>query len=137
LLASIDLKADAPAVTAAASVHGRTVGATAEEISAAIATVQRALEHPILRRAATVQNGSLRRETPVILTLDAGRLVEAVIELPFRDDTPEFGGWTVVDFKTDREFEETSDRYIAQVRVYSKAVGAATSASARGVLLVV
>ena len=46
-------------------------------------------------------------------------------------------GWTVVDFKTDREFDETSDRYIAQVRVYSKAVGAATNAPARGVLLVV
>jgi hypothetical protein len=42
-----------------------------------------------------------------------------------------------VDFKTDREFEETSDRYIAQVRVYSKAVGAATGAPARGVLLIV
>jgi hypothetical protein len=31
-----------------------------------------------------------------------------------RDDTAEFAGWTVVDFKTDREFEETSDRYIVQ-----------------------
>src|SRR5438034_10561417 len=40
LLASIDLKAD--------------------EISAAITTVQRVLEHPILRRAATAGNGGLR-----------------------------------------------------------------------------
>ena len=54
-----------------------------------------------------------------------------------RDDTPEFAGWTVVDFKTDREFEETSDRYIVKVRVYSQAVGAATNSPARGVLLVV
>jgi ATP-dependent exoDNAse (exonuclease V) beta subunit len=60
-----------------------------------------------------------------------------VIDLALRDDTPEFAGWTVVDFKTDREFEEASDRYIAQVRVYSRAVGAATSAPTRGVLLVV
>jgi ATP-dependent helicase/nuclease subunit A len=137
LLASIDLKADAPAVEAAASVHGRIVGATAEEISAAIATIGRVLEHPILRRAASAGNGGLRRETPVMLTLEDGGLVEGVIDLAFRDDTPEFAGWTVVDFKTDREFEETSDRYIAQVRVYSQALGAATSAPTRGVLLVV
>jgi hypothetical protein len=26
-------------------------------------------------------------------------------------------GWTVVDFKTDREFEESSDHYIAQVTI--------------------
>ena len=70
-------------------------------------------------------------------TLDDGSLVEGVIDLAFRDDTGEFAGWTVVDFKTDREFEEMSDRYVAQVRVYLKAVGAATSAPARGVLLVV
>jgi ATP-dependent exoDNAse (exonuclease V) beta subunit len=137
LLASIDLKADASAVAAAASVHGRIVGATAEEISCATVTVGRVLEHPILCRAASVGNGDLRRETPVMLTLEDGGLVEGVIDLTFRDDTPEFAGWTVVDFKTDREFEETSDRYIAQVRVYSRAVGAATSTPTRGVLLVV
>jgi ATP-dependent helicase/nuclease subunit A len=137
LLASIDLKADAPAVEAAASVHGRIVAATAEEISAAIATVIRVLEHPILHRAASAGNSGLRRETPVMLTFEDGGLVEGVIDLAFRDDTSEFAGWTVVDFKTDREFEETSDRYIAQVRVYSQAVGAATSAPTRGVLLVV
>ena len=69
--------------------------------------------------------------------LKDGGLVKGVIDLAFRDDTPEFPGWTVVDFKTNREFEETSNRYIAQVRVYSQAVGAATSAHTHGVLLVV
>ena len=49
-----------------------------------------------------------------------------MVDLAFRDDTPDFAGWTAVDFKTDREFDESSDRYIAQVRLYSKAVGAAT-----------
>lgn len=137
ILASIDLKADAAAVAAVASVHGRIVGAGAEEISAAIATVVLALKHPILRRAARVQTGNLRRETPVMLTLEDGRLVEGVIDLAFREDTSEFAGWTVVDFKTDREFDETSDRYIAQVRAYSRAVAGATSVQARGVLLVI
>jgi ATP-dependent helicase/nuclease subunit A len=56
LLASIDLSADPDAVQAAASVQGRIVGATAQEISAAIVTIGRVLNHPILRRA-----GSLRR----------------------------------------------------------------------------
>ncbi len=60
-----------------------------------------------------------------------------MIDLAFREDRPEFVGWTVVDFKTDREFEGMSDRYIAQVRVYSKAVRAATGAPARSVLLVI
>jgi ATP-dependent helicase/nuclease subunit A len=95
------------------------------------------LEHPILRRAASAGNEGVRRETPAMLTLKDGGLVEGVIDLAFRDHTPDFTGWTVVDFKTDREFEETSDRYIAQVRVYSQAVGAATTAPTRGVLLVV
>jgi ATP-dependent exoDNAse (exonuclease V) beta subunit len=133
-----DLSADANVVQAAASVQGRIVDATQEEMSAAIATIGRVLEHPILRRAAaSAGSGGLRRETPILLTRDDGSLVEGILALAFREDAPDFAGWTVVDFKTDREFEESSERYIAQVRVYSKAVGAATSSPARGVLLVV
>jgi ATP-dependent exoDNAse (exonuclease V) beta subunit len=137
LLASIDLNANAIAVQMAASVQGKLVAATEEEISAAVATIGRVLNHPILRRAATSGNGGLRRETPVVLKLDDGSLVEGVVDLAFRDDTPGFAGWTVVDFKTDREFESSSGRYIAQVAIYSKAVGAAMNSSTRGVLLVV
>jgi len=44
---------------------------------------------------------------------------------------------TDVDFRTDQEFDETSDRYIAQVQAYSRAIAGATNAPARGVLLVV
>ena len=72
-----------------------------------------------------------------MFTLKDGPLVEGVVDLVFRGETPEFAGWTVVDFKTDREFEGTSDQYIAQVRVYSEAVATATRAPARGVLLIV
>jgi hypothetical protein len=70
------------------------VGATADEISAAISTVRRVLEHPVLRRAVRTGDGGLRRETPIMLALDDGRLVEGVSELAFRDDAPEFAGWT-------------------------------------------
>jgi ATP-dependent exoDNAse (exonuclease V) beta subunit len=72
-----------------------------------------------------------------MLLLKEGGLVEGVIDLAFREDSSEFDSWTVVDFKTDREFQETSDQYIAQVRIYSEAVAAATKEPARGVLLVV
>jgi ATP-dependent exoDNAse (exonuclease V) beta subunit len=137
LLASIDLRANAAAVEAAAAVQGRIVGATAEEVTAAVATIGRVLQHPILRRAAGRAKECVRRESPVMLALKDGPLVEGVIDLAFRDETTDFAGWTVVDFKTDREFEETSDHYIAQVRMYSEAVAAAMRAPARGVLLVV
>ena len=124
-------------VQASAAINGRIVGATEEEVQAAIVTVGTALGHPILRRAAaSAGKGGLRRETPVLLTLDDGSLVEGVVDLAFREDTPDFAGWTVVDFKTDREFAVSSARYIAQVRVYSEAVGAATGSPARGIVLV-
>jgi len=137
LLASIDLNADAKALEAAAFVHGRIVGASDEEVSAAVATISRVLGHPILRRAAGAGSSGLRRETPILLTLDDRSIVEGVIDLAFRDETADFTGWTVVDFKTDRELEESSDRYVAQVSVYAQAVGAATSTPTRGILLIV
>jgi len=107
------------------------------EVQAAIATVGGALAHPILRRAAaSARKGRLRRESPVLLRLDDGSLVEGTVDLAFQEDTSDFVGWTVVDFKTDREFEATSERYIAQVSVYSEAVSAATGSPARGIILV-
>ena len=138
ILASVDLDADADAIQASAAVNGRLVGATEEEIIAAVVAVRATLEHPILRRAAaSARKGEIRRETPVLLTLDDGSLVEGVVDLAFREDTPEFAGWTVVDFKTDREFATSSDRYKAQVIAYSAAIQAATGLPSRGILLVV
>ena len=138
MLASVDLDFDADAIQASAAVNGRLVGATEEEVIAAVATVHATLEHPVLRRAAaSAMKGEIRRETPVLLTLDDGSLVEGVVDLAFREDTDEFSGWTVVDFKTDREFVAASDRYSAQVSVYSAAIQAATGLLSRGILLVV
>jgi ATP-dependent exoDNAse (exonuclease V) beta subunit len=137
LLASVDLDASADTVQASAAINGRIVSASEEEVQAAIVTVGTALGHPILRRAAaSAGKGRLRRETPVLLRLEDGSLVEGVVDLAFHDDTPDFAGWTVMDFKTDREFAVASARYIAQVRVYSEAVGAATGSPARGIVLV-
>jgi ATP-dependent helicase/nuclease subunit A len=138
ILASLDLDASEDAIQASAGVNGRLVGATEEEVIAAVATVHTTLEHPILRRAAaSAMNGGIRRETPVLFKLDDGSLVEGVVDLAFREDTDEFRGWTVVDFKTGREFGAASDQYSAQVSMYAEAVHRATGLSSRGVLLVV
>jgi ATP-dependent helicase/nuclease subunit A len=138
LLALIDLESTTDALKATAAVQGRIVGATGEEIDAAVATVWRALAHPILRTAsASARTGRLRREVPVLLRTDGGSLVEGVVDLAFQHEAPDFAGWTAVDFKTDREFEGSSDRYVDQVRWYSTAVMEATNLPTRGVLLVI
>jgi ATP-dependent exoDNAse (exonuclease V) beta subunit len=60
-----------------------------------------------------------------------------VIDLAYREDELGFAGWTVVDFKTDREFAASSERYVTQVRLYAEAIGSLMNAPAQGVLLVV
>ena len=66
-----------------------------------------------------------------------GTLIEGVVDLAFQEDTPDFNGWTVVDFKTDREIENAQNQYLAQVAAYVDAVHIATESPARGFLLVV
>ena len=138
LLAIVDLSADLRSIKTIASAQGKIVGATEEEIDAAATTTVRALAHPLLRRAAAVAlGGGLRREIPVLLKIDDGTLAEGVVDLAFREQASDFSGWTVVDFKTDRELEGSSDRYVAQVKLYSRAVREATNLPTRGVLLVI
>lgn len=64
-------------------------------------------------------------------------LIEGVVDLAFAEDTPEFNGWTVVDFKTDREIEKAENQYRVQVAAYVQAIGVASGSPARGFLLVV
>jgi ATP-dependent helicase/nuclease subunit A len=138
MLASIDLAASAEEIEASAAVNARLFGATDQERAAAIVTVASALSHDILQRAAaSARKGGLRREAPVLHKLEDGTLVEGVIDLAFRHDTPEFVGWTVVDFKTDREFAASSAQHMAQVRLYARAVQSATAAPTCGVVLII
>jgi hypothetical protein len=100
MLAAIDLDTAAEAIQASAAVHCRMFDATQEEIQAAITTVSAALQHPILRSAsatASAPEGHIRRETPFLLTLDDGSVAEGVLDLAFREQTPDFNGWSVVD----------------------------------------
>jgi ATP-dependent helicase/nuclease subunit A len=151
VLAAVPLSADAGRIEEVARVQGRLVGASAEEIDAALGAVAAALRHPILERAAAAGakedgaeegreeegQGGLRRETPVLFRRPDGILAEGVVDLAFREDAV----WTVVDFKTDRlaasEIETLRPEYSAQVRLYVEAIEAATEEPAQGVLLLV
>jgi len=138
LLAAIDLDAEPRTIRAAAAVYGRLVDATEEEIAAAGTAVAATLVHPIMRLAAAgAGNGGLRRETPVVLQREDNTLVEGVVDLAFRQETSDFNGWAVVDFKTSREFELNQAKYTAQVAHYVEAIHKATQVPARGILLVV
>jgi ATP-dependent exoDNAse (exonuclease V) beta subunit len=138
ILADVDLQSSPEVVRVAAGMHGRLVDATEEEIEAAAATVGTTLLHPIMCWAArAADNDGLRRETPILLQRADCTLAEGTVDLAFREETPDFSGWTVVDFKTGGEFEANQARYISQVALYAEAIGRATSLPTRGILLVV
>jgi ATP-dependent exoDNAse (exonuclease V) beta subunit len=114
------------------------VDATEQQISAAAIAVLAALKHPVMASAAIeAGTGRLRRETPVLLRREDGILVEGMVDLAFREETPEFQGWMVVDFKTYRELESNQSQYATQVGLYVEAVEKATNPSARRILLIV
>ena len=134
-LSLVELNADAGGVQKVAELQGRLLGASPEEISAAAETVNRALAHPLMRRAAAASAaGRLRRETPVAVRLDDGTLVEGKVDLAFLDETDP-PVWTVVDFKTDFEIEGRLDEYREQVALYGLAISRATRLGVKGVLL--
>lgn len=135
VLAVVNLDASADEITAVAQANAKLMDATAAEIDAAVATVRNALKHPLMQRAAKAR--ALRRETPLQHCREDGTLIEGVVDLAFQEDTSEFNGWTVVDFKTDREIEKAENHYRAQVAAYVEAVRIATVSPTRGFLLVV
>jgi ATP-dependent exoDNAse (exonuclease V) beta subunit len=114
-------------------VQGRIVSAPPDEIAAAADTVERVLAHELLARArAADARGACRRETPVAITLSDGSLVEGVVDLAFEDPT----GWTIVDYKTDRELAESgAERYRRQIELSAAAVARATARPVSGVLV--
>jgi len=132
VLASVDLDAARLDVQALAELHGRLLGASAEEVTGAVDAAARALAHPLLRRAASAaREGRCRRETPVTARLEDGSLIEGVVDAAFLED----GAWTVVDFKTDADVAGRLDEYRRQVALYAWAIAQATGLPARGVLL--
>jgi ATP-dependent exoDNAse (exonuclease V) beta subunit len=116
-----------------ADLYGRTLGATADEVGAAVTVAQTALAHPLLQGAgAAAARGDCRREVPVSACLDDGTLVEGVVDLAYRDES---GIWTVVDFKTDKELDIALESYERQVALYADLISRATGQVARPVLI--
>ena len=85
----------------------------------------------MVRARDALAQGQCRRETPITLTLGDGTLVEGVLDLAFLEKD----AWTVVDFKTDREFEKDLEHYKRQVGLYALAIGRATGQPSGGTLM--
>jgi ATP-dependent exoDNAse (exonuclease V) beta subunit len=135
VLADTPFSAGRPALEALADHHARLLGRTEEEARAAAEVAGRVLAHAILKRVhAAEKRGRCRRETPISRLLPDGVLLEGVVDVAFEES----GGWTVVDYKTDREIEAAGeDRYRRQLAVYASAVAQATAMPCAGILLVV
>jgi ATP-dependent exoDNAse (exonuclease V) beta subunit len=130
-LALVDLSADMAAVEASTAAQARLLGAPAEEVRAAAAVVRATLAHPLMQRArVAMEGGACRRETPITLRQTDGTLIEGVVDLAFA----EADGWTVVDFKTDRELDNAVDAYRRQIALYATAIQRATGQPTRALL---
>jgi ATP-dependent helicase/nuclease subunit A len=135
IMSAVDLNAQTQAIEDLAKIQGRLFGANDEEIQSAIKIVGSALAHPLLRRAAEASaRGDCRREVPIVMPLDNGRILEGIVDLAFREDE-NASLWTVVDYKTDFEIKGRLDEYRRQVGLYVQAIARATKQSAHGVLL--
>jgi ATP-dependent exoDNAse (exonuclease V) beta subunit len=130
VLGTVALDAGAEPIREMARLHARAIGASEEEVAAAVSAVQAALEHPLLARARSARK--VRRESPIALRVE-GEIVEGVLDLAFFDGE----AWTVVDFKTDVEIAARREGYEAQVAMYAHAVSVATGRPATAVLLCV
>jgi ATP-dependent exoDNAse (exonuclease V) beta subunit len=112
-----------------AALHRVITAATEEEQRDAVDAAARALEQPLLRRAALAAR--CHRELPITFPLTGGRVLEGVIDLAFVED----GQWQVVDFKTDSDVEVNRNYYEQQLRWYLHALSLLTGMPALGTLL--
>ncbi|MDB6108131.1 MAG: hypothetical protein JWO52_8130 [Gammaproteobacteria bacterium] len=132
VLATVDLDAERDAVATHAEIHARLLGASDEARDAAVEVVTAALAHPLMRRAAAAMSRAVcRREAAIVIRLEEQTLIECVADLTFN----EADEWTVVDFKTDGELGGLEQRYRRQVALYVHGISEATSANARGHLM--
>jgi ATP-dependent exoDNAse (exonuclease V) beta subunit len=131
-LASVPLEFGNADVSAVAELQGRVLGASEEEVKAAIDAVAAALRHPLMQRAqAAALKGECERELPLTLRMEDGVLVEGIADLVFREGE----SWVVVDFKTDKELASALERYRRQVAIYATAIREANNARSEAFLL--
>src|SRR5262245_826579 len=112
-----------------ATTHARLTAATDEEVAAAVQAVTFCLKHPLLDLARG--SNSVHRELPIVVKTDDGKLLDAVIDLAFRDQA----GWVIVDFKTDMEDPQRAMRYRRQVGWYVRGLELITKEKPVGWLL--
>jgi ATP-dependent exoDNAse (exonuclease V) beta subunit len=138
VLAEAPFGASRDDVAAIARALARHEDAPAAEIDAAVEAAIAAFAHPLLvRAAAAAARGECRREAPITQRLEDGSVVDGTVDLAFREPTAEGAAWTVVDFKTDADPARLRARYEAQIRLYARAIHAATGEPASAVLLAV
>jgi ATP-dependent exoDNAse (exonuclease V) beta subunit len=129
VLRDVSFTADCSAIERLARAHARLLGAGEDEILAAAGCVERALSHPLLRRASAAE--CCRRELPVALRTDGGRIMEGIIDMAFLEN----GRWTILDFKTDADIERKREHYERQLRWYGHALARLAGAPVTAVLL--
>jgi ATP-dependent helicase/nuclease subunit A len=109
----------------------RTAGVDGDLVEEAAGLVERALDTPIMRRAAAARAS---REVPFCVSLD-GVTVEGKIDLLFEED----GGFVVVDYKTDvvpaSGADGLVDRYRRQAEAYALAVAQASGRPVKEIVL--
>jgi ATP-dependent helicase/nuclease subunit A len=126
LLERAPLAGDTQQLASIAKARGLLLGASQQEVDAAVEAVQIALQHPLLREAASADR--VHREWPVLFRDSQGVLLEGTIDLAFHTAQ----GWTVVDFKTGPASAQKNER---QVALYAQALQAATGDPVRAILL--
>lgn len=129
VLAEVGFDASRDLIDGAVRAHGRLLGAEAEELSAATDVIEGALAHPLLLRAAT--SPDWRRESPLLIRTEDDTLVEAVVDLAWREGNE----WFVLDFKTDRDMSARRASYERQVSLYAAGISEATGLPATAILL--
>ena len=82
VLATVPFEPDVAGINEIATLHGRILGATDEEVTSAAAAARAVMRHPVFKRArAAFTRGECLREVPVTLRDDDDTLVEGVVDL--------------------------------------------------------
>jgi ATP-dependent exoDNAse (exonuclease V) beta subunit len=129
VLRDVDFESDSNAIDRIARTHARLVDAPEDEIVAAVEAVSGCLKHPLFDLVR--KSPAVHRELPLVVRTEGGRLLDAVIDLAFKDET----GWTIVDFKTDAEDPGRITKYRRQVGWYTYGLEIATGQRSTGWLL--
>jgi ATP-dependent exoDNAse (exonuclease V) beta subunit len=129
VLRDLDLARAAAEADALAGMHGRVLGATAEEIPAAAEAARTAIAHPLITRARNATR--LHRELPIMLRLNGNQILEGIIDLAFQEQDT----WTVVDFKSTSDLKSHRAEYERQLQWYGAALAKITGEPVRGCVL--